>query len=131
MCCQLPDATCFDVALGSFPGLMQIPLFARPHLRGFIRLLPPPLGDHAEAVAYWADREWKKWAVDVVAAVSSGTKFGFTMYVRARTADAARECAKKNLYRPIPVGAELVTRLAGPRELGCTVMEVRDAAQGI
>lgn len=82
-------------------------------------LLHPPLGDHAAAASYWADKEYKTWAVDVIARVVRDTRYGFTMYVRARSEVAASACARKNLYRPVPAGARFVARLAGPLELGC------------
>ena len=94
-------------------------LFVTTPAGGFPMLLHPPLGDHADAAAYWSDREWKTWAVDVVAQEVRGTRYGFSMYVRARTGDAATQCAKRNLYRPVPVGTRFVARLAGPRELDC------------
>lgn len=32
-------------------------------------------GDEADAVAYWKDKEWKKWAVDVTAGPPRGARF--------------------------------------------------------
>ena len=79
----------------------------------------PRMGDHALARRYWADKEWKKWAVDVVAGSERKPTFGRTVYARARTAEAAIGCAKRNMHQ-IPRGARFEARLAGPHELGCT-----------
>jgi hypothetical protein len=77
-------------------------------------------GDEADALAYWTGKEWKKWAVDVSAGPTKRPSFRQTYYARARTRDAAIECVKRNLLRK-PAGARFVARLAGPRELGCSL----------
>lgn len=75
-------------------------------------------GDEADAIAYWRDKEWKKFAVDVTAGPEKRPTFRETLYVRARTPEAAIECAKRNIFRK-PARARFVARLAGPVELGC------------
>lgn len=75
-------------------------------------------GDEADAVAYWKGKEFKKWAVDVAAGPAKRPTFRQTVYVRARTAESAVECAKTNMLTR-PRGARFLARLAGPRELGC------------
>ena len=89
--------------------------------RAFPVLMHPPYGDRALAESFWADKEWKKWAVDVIVKIVKNTRYGFTVYVGARTATAAIACAKENLYRPVPSNTQFVARLAGPKELGCDV----------
>ena len=59
--------------------------------------------------------------MDVIVKIVKNTRYGFTVYVGARTATAAIACAKENLYRPVPSNAQFVARLAGPKELGCDV----------
>lgn len=76
-------------------------------------------GDEADAVAYWCDQEWKKWAVDVIAGPAKRPTYRTTHYARARTAEAAIACVKRNLLKRPPRGARFSARLAGPRELGC------------
>ena len=76
-------------------------------------------GDEADAHAYWATREWKTFAVDLVAGSGPKRKVIHTMYVRARDEDGARMCAGENDVARTPKLA-YVPRLAGPRELGCT-----------
>jgi hypothetical protein len=76
-------------------------------------------GDEADAHAYWATREWKTFAVDLVAGSGPKRKVIHTMYVRARDEDGARMCARENdVARTLKLA--YVPRLAGPRELGCT-----------
>lgn len=76
-------------------------------------------GDEADAVAYWRGQEWKKWAVDVIAGPAKRPTYRTTHYARARTAEAAIACVKRNLLKRPPRGARFSARLAGPRELGC------------
>lgn len=76
-------------------------------------------GDEADAVAYWKDKEWKKWAVDVTAGPPKRPTYRNTVYVRAKTAQDAVDCAKRNMIAKPPRGARFIARLAGPRELGC------------
>lgn len=75
--------------------------------------------DEADAEAYWRDKEWKKWAVDVIAGPAKRPTFRTTHYARARTAESAIDCVKRNLLTRPPRGARFSARLAGPRELGC------------
>lgn len=76
-------------------------------------------GDEADAHAFWKDKEFKTFAVDLFQGSGKKQKLLRTMYVRARTAKGAAECAKANDWssKPKPY---YVPRLAGPRELGCT-----------
>ncbi len=74
-------------------------------------------GDEADAHAYWKNREWKTYAVDLV--TGSGKIRKVTMYVRARDEEGARECARENDVHRSPKLFNC-PRLAGPRELGCT-----------
>lgn len=76
-------------------------------------------GDEADAHAFWKDKEFKTFAVDLVQGCGKKRKLIRTMYVRARTAMAAAECAKVNDWSPRPK-PYYSPRLAGPRELGCT-----------
>jgi len=75
-------------------------------------------GDAADAAEYWRHREWKKWAVDVAAGPAKRPTYKTTLYVRARSQDAAVECAKRNVTRN-PNTCRFHARLAGPKELGC------------
>jgi hypothetical protein len=83
-----------------------------------MRQLHIPFGDVADAEAYWRDKEWKKWAVEVAAGPARRPTFARTLYVGARTQERAIECAKQNLTAKPPRGARFSARLAGPRELG-------------
>ncbi|RQX95032.1 hypothetical protein [Burkholderia stagnalis] len=74
--------------------------------------------DEADAIAYWSDKEIKIWAVDIAAGPERRPTYRHTYYARARTADRAIECVKRNLIRRV-AGARYRARLAGPRELGC------------
>ncbi|WP_449124752.1 hypothetical protein [Pseudomonas viridiflava] len=75
-------------------------------------------GDEADAHAFWKDKEWKTYAVDLIENQGKKQKLVHTMYVRARTSGSAAICAKDNdiSRKPKP---RYVARLAGPRELGC------------
>lgn len=73
--------------------------------------------DHAKAVAYWADKEHKKFAVHVVIGSGRRPNSEHVTYVRARSAQGAIRCAKDN--RTKPGLAQFYARLAGPAELGC------------
>ncbi len=75
--------------------------------------------DRKDAQVYWRDKEWKKWAVDVVAGPARRLTFAATVYVGARTRERALACAKANMAQKPPRGAQFTARLAGPRELGC------------
>ncbi|TES71941.1 hypothetical protein [Pseudomonas syringae group genomosp. 3] len=77
-------------------------------------------GDEADAHAFWKDKEWKTYAVDLIEHQGKKQKVIHTMYVRARTSGGAALCAKENdtARKPKP---RYVARLAGPRELGCTI----------
>jgi hypothetical protein len=74
--------------------------------------------DEADAVAYWADKESKKWAVDVVAGPAKRPTYNRTYYAQSRTAEGAVEAVKRNMIDKVR-GARFTPRLAGPRELGC------------
>lgn len=76
-------------------------------------------GDEADAYAFWKDKEFKTYAVDLVTGSGRKRKIIHTMYVRARDKKAAEACAKANDVRRIPKPF-YYPRLAGPRELGCT-----------
>ncbi|WP_157903448.1 hypothetical protein [Cupriavidus malaysiensis] len=78
-----------------------------------------PFGDAADAEAYWRDKEWKKWTVDVTAGPEKRPTYHATFYARARTAERAIVCVQANMVSRPPRGARFSARLAGPRELGC------------
>lgn len=78
-----------------------------------------PSGDAAVAAAFWRDKEWKTWAVDIVAGAAKRPTYRATWYARARTAETAIACVQRNLISRPPRGARFAARLAGPRELGC------------
>ena len=75
--------------------------------------------DEANGIAYWSTREWKKWAVHVVAGPAKRPSYKQTAYVRARTREAAIAVAKRDLFPSPPRSARFDARLAGPHELGC------------
>ncbi|MES2880487.1 MAG: hypothetical protein V4713_18910 [Pseudomonadota bacterium] len=77
-------------------------------------------GDEADAIAYWKDKEFKKFAVDVTAGPVKRPTFSRTIYVTARNSARAIICAKDQPLSKPPRGARYTARLAGPRELGCT-----------
>lgn len=85
------------------------------------RVAPPhiPLGDAAVAAAFWRDKEWKSWAVDIVAGPTNKPTYCATWYARARCGETAIACVQRNLISRPPRGARFTARLAGPRELGC------------
>ncbi|KPB36945.1 MULTISPECIES: hypothetical protein [Pseudomonas syringae group] len=94
------------------------------------RAMPPApkqermlFGDEADAHAFWKDKEFKVFAVDLVQGNGKKRKVIRTMYVRARTAKGAAECAKANDWSPRPK-PYYSPRLAGPWELGCTPAKV-------
>lgn len=78
--------------------------------------------DEADAIAYWADKEFKKWAVDVTAGPIKRPTYNRTFYAHTRTAEPAIECVKREMLKK-PAGARYRARLAGPRELGCVKVE--------
>lgn len=80
-------------------------------------------GDEADAHAFWKDKEFKTFAVDLVQGNGKKRQVIRTMYVRARTAKEAAESAKENDWSPRPK-PHYSPRLAGPRELGCTPVKV-------
>lgn len=77
-------------------------------------------GDEADAQAFWIDKEWKTYAVDLIEHQGKKQKVIHTMHARARTGGGAGLCAKVNdtAGKPKP---RYVARLAGPRELDCTI----------
>ncbi|GKQ28713.1 hypothetical protein PSTH68_04360 [Pseudomonas syringae pv. theae] len=80
-------------------------------------------GDEADAHAYWKDKEFKVYAVDLIQGRGKKEKVAHTMYVRARTGLGAATCAKENDWSRNPK-PRYVARLAGPRELGCTPSKI-------
>jgi hypothetical protein len=74
--------------------------------------------DEADAIAYWAGREFKTFAVDVRTGARRRSATARTLYVRARTPERAEACAQQEDWQKKP-GTKYVARLAGPRELGC------------
>ncbi|MDM0029147.1 hypothetical protein [Variovorax saccharolyticus] len=78
--------------------------------------------DEADAISYWSTREWKKWAVHIVAGPARKPTFKRTTYVRARSAQAALAVARRDTFPPAPRSASFDARLAGPSELGCVTM---------
>nr|WP_260416236.1 hypothetical protein [Pseudomonas cichorii] len=80
-------------------------------------------GDEADAHAFWKDKEFKVFAVDLVQGNGKKRKVIRTMFVRSRTAKGAAECAKANDWSSSPK-PYYSPRLAGPRELGCTPAKV-------
>lgn len=78
-----------------------------------------PLGDAAVAAAFWRDKEWKTWAVDIVAGPTKKPTYCATWYARARSGETAIACVQRNLISRPPRGARFTARLAGPRDLGC------------
>ena len=90
--------------------------------------------DQIDAMAYWADKEWKKWAVDITAGPEKKPTFCRTFYCAAMSSDRALEVVKRDLTTRPPRGARYVVRLAGPRELGCVPVSnyaPADAAQPV
>lgn len=76
-------------------------------------------GDEDVAVAFWRDKEWKKWAVDVTAGPTKRPTFRTTYYARARTAENAITSVQRNMSIRPPRAARFTARLASPSELGC------------
>ena len=76
-------------------------------------------GDEADAIAYWAGKPWKKYAIDVTAGPYKRPTFRRTVYAGAASAAEAIETAKRNMLNK-PSRARYQARLAGPAELGCT-----------
>ncbi|MDM0015844.1 hypothetical protein QTH87_25620 [Variovorax sp. J22P168] len=81
-----------------------------------LRLILP---DESDAIAYWAGREWKKWAVHIVAGPTRRPTYKKTAYVRARTRESAIAVVRRDILPPPPRSARFDARLAGPHELGC------------
>lgn len=77
--------------------------------------------DHAKAVAYWAEKEFKKFAVHVVIGSGRRPNSEHITYIGARTHQGAIEGAKR--ARTQPGLAQYFARLAGPAELGCVPMK--------
>ncbi|SEB25433.1 hypothetical protein [Variovorax sp. YR216] len=74
--------------------------------------------DEADGIAYWSFRDWKKWAVHIVAGPAKRPTYKRTAYVRARTAQAAISVARREVYPSPPRSARFDARMVGPRELG-------------
>lgn len=81
---------------------------------------PMLFGDEADAHAFWKDKEWRTYAVDLIQGRGKKERVVHTMYVRARTGRDAASCAKENDWSRNPK-PRYAARLAGPRELGCTL----------
>lgn len=79
--------------------------------------------DQIDAIAYWADKEWKKWAVDITAGPEKKPTYCRTFYCAAMSGDRALTVVKRDLTTRPPRGARYVVRLAGPRELGCVPIQ--------
>lgn len=75
--------------------------------------------DICAAGAYWRDRTYKKWRVDVTAGPAKRPTFARTYYAGGVDRDAAGRAVRRHLVGLIPRNAHLAIRLAGPRELGC------------
>lgn len=75
--------------------------------------------DQVDAAAYWADKEWKKWAVDITAGLEKKPTYARTFYCGAKTLAGAIETVKRDMPIKPPARARYAARLAGPRELGC------------
>jgi hypothetical protein len=81
--------------------------------------LPIPSEKDAQlAREFWADKEFKTWAVDVSAGPEKRLTFCHTYYARARTSEAAIACVQRNMVCKV-ARARYRGRLAGPYELGC------------
>lgn len=75
--------------------------------------------DRDAAVAYWAEREWKKFAVHVWTGADQRPTTERVLYVGATSAQGAVRGARHNTPFTFPAGAKFAARLAGPQELGC------------
>lgn len=92
---------------------------------------PVYLDDAAKGAIYWADHEWKKWRVDVLAGLEKRPTFARTYDARAVDRDGAVRAARINLIGALPLAARFVARLVGPRELGCIdASSIRFSTQG-
>ena len=87
--------------------------------------------DQIDAAAYWAGKEWKKWAVDIVAGPEKKPTYSRTYYCTARTSERALVVVKRELCVKPPRGARYSVRLAGPRELGCVPTPGMEAAPAV
>lgn len=86
--------------------------------RAFQHALMRP--DYYDGVAYWKDREFKKYAVHVVVGPDRRPTSERISFALARTPAAAAEAVKRNTLKP--GRARFLARLAGPHELGCVRM---------
>lgn len=75
-------------------------------------------GDELDARNYWADKEYKKFAVTVTAGPEKKPTFNQVHYAGASTSEGAIEAVKRQLITK-PSRARYTARLAGPKELGC------------
>lgn len=80
---------------------------------------PIYFSDIAAAAAYWRDRPWKKWRVDITAGLDRRPSFARTFYAAGRDCGAAERAVRANTVGLIPRRARFSVRLAGPQELGC------------
>jgi hypothetical protein len=79
--------------------------------------------DELDGRRYWADKEWKTYAVDITAGPQRKPTHRSTQYVSSRDVASAVATVKGRAYMGIPSGARFFARLAGPRELGCVSAE--------
>ncbi|MER0040577.1 hypothetical protein [Pseudomonas sp. MGal98] len=80
------------------------------------------MSDADIAARYWADKEWKTYAVDIQTDAPSKPTYKRTVYVRARKAADAEAWTRKNrTLLNTPKRCWMRARLAGPRELGATL----------
>jgi len=78
----------------------------------------PLLPEDQEAEAYWANREFKKFAITVTAGPAKRPTHHEVIFVQTRTPERAIECAQGRLGSVIR-GARFSVKLATARELGC------------
>ncbi|MCV2423374.1 hypothetical protein LNV47_22560 [Paucibacter sp. DJ4R-1] len=85
--------------------------------------LPPlPSGLTREqelAEAYWATREFKVYAVTVLARRRYEPDWERTYFARARTPAGAIRATKAHMFESPPTTPHFTARLATPRQLGC------------
>lgn len=85
--------------------------------------LPPlPSGLTREqelAEAYWATREFKVYAVTVLARRRYEPDWERTYFARARTPAGAIRATKAHMFESPPTTPQFTARLATPRQLGC------------
>ncbi|WP_025139667.1 hypothetical protein [Achromobacter sp. DH1f] len=75
--------------------------------------------DAATAERFWADKEFKKYAVDVVAGPERRPTYSRTFYAHTRNADRAIEVIKRDVIG-LPKRARFRARLWVPKNLGAS-----------